>query len=107
MAEWRLTHKRHSEPEGLFEQALERDPNSVDGLGGLVTTYKEEKRADKMWSRVHVQIAKEPNNSFFYRLLAALQKDNGDLAGAENSARKAISWIRTTTMPSKCPVASK
>jgi tetratricopeptide (TPR) repeat protein len=91
MAEWRLTHKRYSEAEGLFEQALERDPNSFDALEGLVTTYKEAKQPDKMLSRVRAQIAKEPNNSLFYRLLGALQEDNRDLAGAESSARKAIS----------------
>jgi tetratricopeptide (TPR) repeat protein len=91
MAEWRLTRKRYAEAERLFEQALERDPNSFDALEGLVTTYKEQKRPEQMLSRVHTQIAKEPNNSFFYRLLAALQEDNRDFAGAEDSARKAIS----------------
>jgi tetratricopeptide (TPR) repeat protein len=91
MAEWRLTHKRYSEAEGLFEQALERDPNSFDALEGLVTTYKEEKRPDRMLPRVHAQIVKEPNNSFFYDLLAALEEDTRDLADAEKSGRKAIS----------------
>jgi tetratricopeptide (TPR) repeat protein len=91
MAQWRLAHKRYPEAEGLFEQALVRDPDSFDALEGLVTTYREQKRPDKMVSRVHAQIAKEPNNSSFYSLLAALQEDNQDLAGAQNSARKAIS----------------
>ena len=91
MAQWRLVHKRYADADKLYEQALERDPNYSDALHGLIAVYKEEKRTEKIYARVHEQIAKAPNNSAFYFLLALLQEEKQDLVGAESSARKAIS----------------
>jgi tetratricopeptide (TPR) repeat protein len=91
MARWRLVHKRYAEAEKLYEQALERDPNNSDALQGLIATYQEERRTDRMLVRVHEQIAKAPNNSSFYFLLGVLQEEGQDLGGAESSAQKAIS----------------
>jgi len=90
MAEWRFTHKRYADAEKLYEQALERDPNYSDALRGLVATYKEENRVDKISPRVHEQIAKAPNNSTYYFLFAESQEEKQDLAGSQSSAQKAI-----------------
>jgi tetratricopeptide (TPR) repeat protein len=91
MGQWRLAHKQYAEAEKFYEQALQRDPDYLDALRGLVATYQEEKRPDKIWTRVQEQIAKSPNNSFFYALQGRLQEGRQDLAGAESSAQKAIS----------------
>jgi tetratricopeptide (TPR) repeat protein len=44
-----------------------------------------------MWSRIHDQISRSPDNGSFYFLLGTLQEERQDLAGAESSAQKAIS----------------
>lgn len=93
LAQWRFTHKQYAEAERFYEKALELDPNYSAALQGLVATYKEQNRPDRIWPRVREQIAKAPNNSAFYLLQGALQEEKRDLAGAESSAQKAISLV--------------
>jgi tetratricopeptide (TPR) repeat protein len=80
-------------PEGiaLLEQALDRDPNSIEAMRMLVGYDMFMKQPDKAEARVAAQIAKSPNNSFFYDLLASLQAQGKKLDLATATAQKAMS----------------
>jgi tetratricopeptide (TPR) repeat protein len=80
-------------PEGVafLEQALDRDPNSIEAMRMLVGYDMYMKQPDKAEARVAAQIAKSPNNSFFYDLLASLQAQGKKLDLATATAQKAMS----------------
>ena len=79
-------------PEGVafLEQALDRDPNSIEAMRMLVGYDVYMKQPDKAEARVAEQIAKSPNNSFFYDLLASLQAQDKKLDLATATAQKAM-----------------
>jgi tetratricopeptide (TPR) repeat protein len=86
-----LAQKHYSEAEKLFQQALDKDPSSTEGLSGLMNTYVAQKQPDKAIAAANSQIAKSPDNSNFYDLLGtALFNGKKDLPGAEAALRKAI-----------------
>jgi len=85
-----LAQKHFAEAEKLYQEALEKDPASADALSGLMNTYVAQKQYDKAIAAANAQIAKSPNNSNFYDLLAtALFDGKKDYSGAEAALRKA------------------
>jgi tetratricopeptide (TPR) repeat protein len=86
-----LAQKHFPEAEKFYQQALEKDPSSAESLSGLMNTYVAQKEYDKAITAANAQIAKSPNTSNFYDLLAtALFDGKKDYAGAEAALRKAV-----------------
>src|SRR5581483_8031450 len=76
--------------ENWFRQTLVHDPNSVDGLRGLMNIYVFQKRPDKAIAAANAQIAASPQNSMLYDLLGALQLQRKDYAAAQAALSKAV-----------------
>jgi tetratricopeptide (TPR) repeat protein len=85
---------KNKEAERFYEQALDRDPQAIEPLAGIVEILTTEKQTMKAMARVQAQVAKTPNSDSLYSLLGGLQVQLRDLAGAEASLRKAISINR-------------
>jgi len=86
-----LAQKHFGEAEKFYQQALEKDSSSADALSGLMNTYVAQKEYDKAIAAANAQIAKSPNVSDFYDLLAtALFDGKKDYAGAETALHKAV-----------------
>ncbi len=79
-------------PEGVaqMEKALDKDPRSVPALRQIVAVNLFQKQPDKALARVQQQIVKAPGNEPFYTLLAQLQMNTKDYAGARDNAKKAM-----------------
>jgi tetratricopeptide (TPR) repeat protein len=79
-------------PDGVppLEQALQYDPDSVDALHLLVSYDMMQKQPEKAMALVNQQIAKRPQNSGFYVILAELQMQNKNLDQAAATAQKAM-----------------
>jgi tetratricopeptide (TPR) repeat protein len=91
MGNIRLLQKQYAVAESFYQQALDKDPASADGLSGMMNSYFAEKQFDKAIAAANAQIAKSPNNSAFYDLLGtAMFNAKKDLKGAETALRKAI-----------------
>ncbi len=91
-----LAQRHYPEAEKFYQQALNVDPSSTDGLSGVMNTYFAEKQTDKAISAANAQIAKVPNNSNFYDLLGtALFNGKKDLPGAEAALQKAVQIDKT------------
>lgn len=84
--------KRYPDAEQMFETALMKDANSGEALAGLIGTYEMEKKpAQKSIARVNAQIAKAPQNGFFWTLLGRVQNSAGDKNAAKASFQHALS----------------
>lgn len=91
MGNIRLLQKNYPEAGKVFQQVLDKDPSSSEGLSGLMNTFLAAGQPDKAIVAANAQIAKTPNNSNFYDLLGtALFNSKKDLKGAEAALRKAI-----------------
>jgi tetratricopeptide (TPR) repeat protein len=90
LGELRYQQKHYPEGAALMEQALQRDPNSVGALRGLVGYDLSRKQPGQALARVNAQIAKSPKNSGFYDLLVRLQIQNKNLNAAVAAAQKAM-----------------
>jgi tetratricopeptide (TPR) repeat protein len=90
MGKLRFMQRKFPEGVALLEQALDRDPNSIEAMRMLVGYDVYMKQPDKAEGRVAEQIAKSPNNSFFYDLLASLQAQDKKLDLATATAQKAM-----------------
>jgi len=86
----RFMQKKFPEGVALLEQALDRDPNSIEAMRMLVGYDLYMKQPDKAEARVAAQIAKSPSNSFFYDTLASLQAQGKKLDLATATAQKAM-----------------
>jgi tetratricopeptide (TPR) repeat protein len=74
-----------------YQDALERNPVSVDALRGLMKSYVAQKQPAKAIAAARAQIAKVPDNSGFYDLLgSALFRLTKDLDGAEPALEKSV-----------------
>jgi cellulose synthase operon protein C len=82
--------QKYSDAANWYEQALSRDPSSVDALRGLVTVYVAEKQTDKAIARINSQIAMASSNSGFYDLLGSVLLSKKDQPGAETAFKKAV-----------------
>ena len=88
-----LAQKHYADAEKCYQQALDKDSSSTEGLSGLMNTYVAENQPDKAITAANAQIAKSPSNSNFYDLLGtALFDAKKDLPGAESALRKAIEF---------------
>ncbi|HKU24209.1 MAG TPA: tetratricopeptide repeat protein, partial [Candidatus Sulfotelmatobacter sp.] len=93
-----LVQKHYKEASQYYQQALDRDQASADGLRGLMMTYVEQKQYDQAIAAANAEIAKSPNNSSFYDLLGtALFEGKKDYAGSEAALRKAIDLDKNNT----------
>jgi len=85
----RFVQKQYGDAAKAYQDALDRNANSMDALRGLVNAYVAENQVDKAISMVNAQIRKAPNNSNFYGLLGAvLFHSKRDLSGAEAALEK-------------------
>jgi tetratricopeptide (TPR) repeat protein len=86
-----FAQKHFAEAEKFYQQALEKDPSSTNGLSGLMHIYVAQKNYDKAIAAANAQIAKAPQVSNFYDLLAtALYDGKKDYPGAHAALQKAI-----------------
>jgi tetratricopeptide (TPR) repeat protein len=86
----RFAQRKFPEGVALLEQALDRDPNSVEAMRMLVGYDLYMKQPEKAEARVAAQIGKSPNNSFFYDTLASLQAQAKKFDLASATAQKAM-----------------
>ena len=90
LGELRLSARRYKEADQLFEQALERDPNSVEAMQALLASGTAQKLpSSKLVARVNAQIAKAPNSAF-YAMLGGLEAQAHDFPNAVQHLQKAI-----------------
>ncbi len=83
--------KHFPDAEKFYQQALDKDKNSSEGLAGLMNTYIAQKEFDKAIGAANSQIAKSPDNSNFYDLLGtALFDGKKDYPAADAALHKAI-----------------
>jgi tetratricopeptide (TPR) repeat protein len=86
-----LAQKHYVEAAKSYQDGLDKDSSSAEALSGLMNVYVAQKQYDKAIAAANAQIAKSPNNSNFYDLLAtALFDGRKDLPGAETALHKAI-----------------
>lgn len=90
LAALRVLQKRYSEAEKLYEQSLDRDPNFVEALSGLVQLYMDQKQPAKAEARVRAQIAKVPANFNYQVTLAKLLASQKKWDEAQMAASKAV-----------------
>ena len=87
-----FAQKHFAEAGKFYQQALDKDPSSTNGLSGLMHVYVVQKDYEKAIAAANAQIAKSPQVSNFYDLLAtALYDGRKDYAGARTALEKAIS----------------
>ena len=91
--------KQYAEAIKSYQQALDKDPASTDGLQGMMNTYIAQKQLDQAVAAAKAQIGKSPNVSGFYdRLLlgtALFQKK--DIKGADAAFTKAVEYDKNNS----------
>jgi len=90
LADLRVLEKRYDEADKLYTQALNLNPSATDALTGLVNMDLFRKQPAEAVEQVQNQIAKVPNRSDFYVLLGLAQRQNQNLAKAEEALQKAV-----------------
>lgn len=91
----RFVQKDYGQAARAYQDALDRNANSIDALRGLVNAYVADKQVDKAIAAVNAQIRKAPDNSNFYSLLGAvLFHSKKDLSGAE------AAFVKSTVLDS-------
>ena len=89
MGNLKFVQKQYTDAAKAYQEALDRDLNSIDALRGLMNTYVGQKQPDLAIAAANAQIAKSPSNSGFYDLLgSALFYSKKDLSGAEAAFEK-------------------
>jgi tetratricopeptide (TPR) repeat protein len=89
MGNLKLSQKQYNDAAKAYQDALDRNADSIDALRGLVNAYIAEKQVDKAIAIVNLQIGKAPTNSSFYNLLGVvLFHSKRDLSGAEAALEK-------------------
>jgi Flp pilus assembly protein TadD len=71
-----------------FEQAVALDPNSIDGIAGLIAIDVAAKRYDAARSRVNAQLARRPQEPRLIELAARTAMASNDLGTAERHLQK-------------------
>lgn len=90
LAALRVMQKRYGEAEKLYEQSLDRDPNFVEALNGLVALHVDQKQPAKAEARVRAQIAKVPTNFNCQVTLAKILASQKKWNEAQVAASKAV-----------------
>jgi tetratricopeptide (TPR) repeat protein len=83
-------NQKNSDAINWYEQALSRDPNSIDALRGLANVYVSQKQPDRAISAISSHISASPNNSSFYDLLGSVMFTKKDYPGAEMALKKSV-----------------
>ena len=78
----------------LYEQALQKDPDYVDAMQGLMAVGMQQRQADQTLARVDEQIRRSPNNSSYYTLRGTLLLAKSDYDGAIAAFTRAIELNR-------------
>src|SRR5208337_676857 len=94
MGSLRAIQKRFPEAEKFYEQALEKNPDFLEALRGLVAVDVVQKQTPKAVARVLQQIAKSPSNATYQVLLGRLYIDQKQLDQAEAAFAKATTLDR-------------
>lgn len=90
LGQLRLRQGRLPEGAALLEKALDKNPNVVAALDGIVAVDLNAKQPDKAVERIQQQIARSPKNAVFYTMLASVQLRTRDFNGARDNAKKAM-----------------
>src|SRR5262249_34721909 len=69
----RLAQKRNAEAETFFRQALQRDPNSVEAVAGIVRTNLRTNKLSDAASFVQEQLKRSPDSVTLYLIQAEVQ----------------------------------
>jgi cellulose synthase operon protein C len=92
----RSAQGQHDQAAKAYQQALDRNPDSKDGLRGLIDADVALKQVDKAVAAAQAQIAKSPANASFYDLLGTvLFRVKKDFNGAEAAFEKSIQLDKT------------
>ena len=98
MGNLRFVQKQFSDAAKAYQDALDRNADSIDALRGLMNTYIAEKQIDKAIAAANAQIGKSPNNAKFYAMLgSALFRGKSDLKGAEDAFAKSAALDRNNS----------
>jgi tetratricopeptide (TPR) repeat protein len=93
----RFVQKQYDQSGKAYQDALNRDANSVDALRGLVNTFLVQYQIDKAIAVAKAQIAKVPDNSSYYDLLGTvLFRNKKDLNGAAAALQKSVEIDRNS-----------
>jgi tetratricopeptide (TPR) repeat protein len=88
----KLVQKDYGDATRAYQDAMTRNPDSLDALRGTMNTYVAQNQPDKAIASARAQISKSPANSGFYDLLGTtLFFSKKDLAGAEAALSKSVS----------------
>ena len=90
LGQYRITERRFPEGEQLLEQALQKDATHAPALETLVALYAANNNLNKAIDRVQAQIAKAPNFSPYYSILANLRYRQKDWTATQAAASKAL-----------------
>jgi tetratricopeptide (TPR) repeat protein len=82
--------KQYPEAIKFYQQALDRDPASTEGLAGVMNSYFAQKQFDQAITAARAQIAKSPGVSGFYDWLGRALVEKKDLRGADAAFHKAV-----------------
>ncbi len=86
---FQLLGRNYGQAEKLFEQALDRDPGSVEALGGLVATLAQQKQNPRAIARIQQQIGRLPERAPFHYMLGQMYVGANDMENAEKSLMRA------------------
>jgi len=90
LASIRAQQKKYPEAEKLFEQSLQKDPQFMEAVRGLMAIYFLQKQPARAIARANDQIKKSPDSSALYLLLAQGLLVTRDLEKAEEALQKAV-----------------
>ncbi|MBV9183369.1 MAG: tetratricopeptide repeat protein [Acidobacteria bacterium] len=96
MGNLRAFEHKWNEAEKWYKQSLSRDPNSLEALRGLATSYLAERHPEKAVAAVQEQIAISPNTAF-YTLLGGVLVDNKNYHEARTALTKAVELDKHNT----------
>ncbi len=92
LGQFRIAQKRWADAERLLTHALELNPKNVETMQALTMVDIAQRQSAKAIARINAQIAKTPDVSGLYYLLAAVQNGQGDDSSAEGNLEKALKF---------------
>jgi tetratricopeptide (TPR) repeat protein len=85
MGDLRIAQQKLDDAEGFFRQALDRDPNNMEAILGLIRIDVNKNKIAEANKLIQDQIKKNPNNPALYFVQAELQLQTKQLSDAEIS----------------------
>jgi cellulose synthase operon protein C len=86
----RMAENKLDEAQKAFQQALDQDPNSTDGLGGVLNVDQLQHQPDRAVATARAQVSKYPKNVGFRIMLGTLLVDQKNLTGGEQEFKEAL-----------------